>query len=202
MGFKITSTISLLLFIFSLLLMNSCSEYEKEKNGQIRDSLLKNKIKQDSILKNSNGNVGKSMRDKFEFVGDSVLLPEFDIELKLSDSAEKKLKLEQESVIVQAYFSGVPKDKTMKEYIEWGEISIGSFRVELFEERIAIFENVKISKKDYDLLSDKNFQVLINVFTGRRKSEDNLLSTGIIQDGIDVIKAKRHIINGKLIYGD
>jgi len=143
MGFKITSTISLLLFIFSMLLMNSCSEYEKEKNGQIRDSLLNNKIKQDSILKNSNGNVGKSMRDKFEFVGDSVLLPEFDIELKLSDSAEKKLKLEQESVIVQAYFSGVPKDKTMKEYIEWGEISIGSFRVELFEERIAIFENVK-----------------------------------------------------------
>lgn len=181
------------LIIFLLILFYSCSESDKENIDQ---------LKQDSILKKVDGSMEKSMRDKFGFIGDSVLIPEFEIELKLSDSAEKKLKEEKESVIVQAYFSGIPTDTTIKDYVEWGEISIGSFRVELFEKRVARFENVKISKKDYDQLSDKNFQVLINVFTGRRSSEFNLLSTEIIQEGIDVIKAKRHLIKGKLIYGD
>jgi len=72
----------------------------------------------------------------------------------------------------------------------------------LFDKRVARFENVKISKDAFELLSDKDFEVLINIFTGRRASSSNLLDTDNLQDGIESIKAKRHLLKGKLIYGD
>lgn len=130
---------------------------------------------------------------------DSVEIPEFEIEIKLNESAEKKIVDEKESIIVQAYFLGIPKDTTLKEYIDEGKIGIGSRRVELFESRVAKFENLKISKKDYEGLKDRNFEVLINVFTGRRSSQFNLINCDLLQDGIDNIKGKRWILKGKLI---
>jgi hypothetical protein len=92
---------------------------------------------------------------------DSIEIPKFEIEIKLNETAEKKIVDEKESIIVQAYFSGIPKDTTLKDYIDEGEIGIGSQRVELFDTRVAKFENLKISKKDYEGLKDKNFEVLI-----------------------------------------
>ena len=130
---------------------------------------------------------------------DSMEIPTFEIEIKLNELAEKKIVDEKESIIVQAYYSGIPKDTTLKEYIDRGKISIGSQRVELFDNRIAKFENMKISKKDYESLRDKNFEVLINVFTGRKTSSFNLINCDLFQDGIETIKGKRLILKGKLI---
>jgi hypothetical protein len=130
---------------------------------------------------------------------DSVEIPNFEIEIKLNETAEKKINDDKESIIVQAYFSGIPKDTTLQDYIDEGEISIGSHKVELFETRVAMFENLKISGKDYEELKDKNFEVLINVFTGRRTSQFNLINCDLLQDKIDNIKGRRWILKGKLI---
>jgi len=130
---------------------------------------------------------------------DSVEIPKFEIEIKLNETAEKTIVDEKESIIVQAYFFGIPKDTTLKDYIDEGKIGIGSQRVELFETRVAKFENFKISKKDYEGLKDKNFEVLINVFTGRRTSQFNLINCDLLQDGIDTIKGRRWILKGRLI---
>lgn len=110
---------------------------------------------------------------------------------------QKSLESIRESV--ENYIIITPKDKTSDEYDKFGKIDIGSSKVELLDERVAIFKNVKISKKAFDMLADKNFEVLINVFTGRRSSPSNLLKTDFMQERIDSIKEERHILKGKLI---
>jgi hypothetical protein len=191
----------LILSIFIISFLTSCSNVDK-RNSNDKNELYNDSLVIETEVNNKKELSEKLMEDQFVFIGDSVILPEFEIEIKLSENAEKKLKTDKESIIVQAYFSGIPIDTTMADYIKWGKISIGSYRIELFDKRIARFENVKISKDEFQLLSDKNFEVLINVFTGRRTTSSNLLNTDILQDGIETIKAKKHILKGKLIYGD
>ncbi len=135
---------------------------------------------------------------------DSVLVPKFEIELKLSEKAEEKLLADKETVIVQALFFGIPKDTTLQseEYQELGRLTIGSKTIELKKERIARFYNCKISKKTLKSLSDKNFEVNINVFTGRKSSSYNLIDCEFLQEGIDSVKNKRLVLKGKLLFGE
>ena len=140
-----------------------------------------------------------SLNTSFRISGDSVLIPGFIIALNLSDKAEKELKDQHESVIVQAYFAGEPKDTTTEEYIENGELNVGSYRIELFDKRIAKFENVKIAKTSLDALKDKNFEVLINVFSGRHATDLNILDCDILQEKILTVAGKKFVLNGKLI---
>jgi hypothetical protein len=188
-----------------LLILTSCSDTDrtnKNESENSKNSVIKPDTSLNSDLKIPNKFSGKPINENFSFIGDSVELPDFEIEIILSENAEKKLKIGNESVIVKAYFSGIPKDTTLEEYIEFGAISIGSFQIEIFDKRVVRFEKVKISKSKYEKLEDKNFEVLINVFSGRRSSMYNLLESDILQAGINSIKGKRHILKGKLIYGD
>ncbi len=130
---------------------------------------------------------------------DSMLIPSFEIKLSLSDSAEHLLRTRKESVIVKAYYSGVPKDTSAKDYKEWGKIFLPSRSIELMQSRIAKFHNIKISKETYNSLADKNIEVLINVFSGRRSTENNLLECNILQDKISNIRDKSFTLTGKLI---
>ena len=167
-------------------LINSVYNIDEESNIKAQETVIEN----------------RPLIDTFTFVGDSVILPAFEISLSLSKKTEEKLKGSNESIIISAEFSGKPIDTTTEEYQEWGEIHIGSHKIELFNSRIARFDNAKISKSSYELLKDKNFQVLINVFSGRRSSRDNLLNCDGLQEGIETVKGKRHHLKGKLIYGD
>ena len=126
---------------------------------------------------------------------DSIVIPAFQIEVDLHDSS-KKLKSRRETIIVAAYFSGIPSDKSSPEYNKKGTVSIGSHSIELIEEGIAGFKNVRVSRSSYEALEDKNFDVLINVFSGRKSSKDNILRCGILQMPIDEIKGKTHKISG------
>ncbi|NOT76283.1 MAG: hypothetical protein HOP08_15250 [Cyclobacteriaceae bacterium] len=138
--------------------------------------------------------------DGLTLEGDSIRLPSFDIEISLSDKAEKKLSNANETIIVQAYLSGTPKDSVVSNLIdEMGEVNLGSSRVELNKPGNAHFEGAKISTKAYSILKEKDFQVLINVFSGRRSSESNLIECEILQETITNIKAKKHTLKGKLI---
>lgn len=184
--------ISLIIIIF----FNSCSSSSINADDKLaeKSSIINNKSNDSVVTKPI------PMNDKFTFIGDSVLIPTFEIEVQLNDKAEKKLKTDKETIIVQAYFDGIPKDTTQEEFIEWGKTHIGSHGIELSNSRVARFQNVKISKIAFEELQDKNFEVLINVFSGRKSSLYNLLSCEILQEGIETIKAKRSILKGELIY--
>jgi hypothetical protein len=137
-----------------------------------------------------------------EMDGDSVLIPDFEIEVSLSPNAEKKLKEYNETVIVSAMFSGVPKDTTSEEYLIWGQMGINDFKIELTNQRIARFEKVRFHSSVLNKLSDVDIFLLINVFSGRRSSENNILDVEFLQDKMSVIKGKKYILKGKLIGED
>ena len=131
--------------------------------------------------------------------GDSVRIPSFEIALDLSPEAEVKLKADKETVIVSAMFSGKPKDTTSDEYQFMGEISIQNYNVELTDQRIARFENVRFHSSVLNKLADKDISFLINVYSGRRSTENNILDCEFLQDKMSVITGKRIVLKGKLI---
>lgn len=152
------------------------------------------KIEIDSLSRNDLGYL--------QLDGDSVLIPDFEIEVSLSPNAEKKLKEDNETVIVSAMFSGVPKDTTSEEYLIWGQMGINDFKIELTNQRIARFEKVRFHSSVLNKLSDVDIFLLINVFSGRRSSENNILDVEFLQDKMSVIKGKKYILKGKLIGED
>ena len=65
----------------------------------------------------------------------------------------------------------------------------------------AVFKDVKYDKKLYDVLTeqDRDVQLLINVFSGRKSSDLNLLNCDIFQDKMSVIAGKDYAISCTLI---
>jgi hypothetical protein len=141
----------------------------------------------------------KTIAEEFTPAGDSIILPPFEVTVQLSGKAREKLAASNETIIVSAILSGIPKDTTMKEYQEWGEFALGHVEVEIPEPGTASFTNAKILKSDYDLLASKDIQVLINVYSGRKSTGDNLLDCEILQEPISKVRQQKNILNGKLI---
>jgi len=133
--------------------------------------------------------------------GDSILIPDFEIEVSLSPKAEKKLKEDNETVMVSAMFSGVPKDTLSNEYQFMG-LSVKNYNIELTTQRIARFDKVRFHSSILNKLSDADIFLLINVFSGRRSSENNILDVEILEDKMSVVKGKKYILKGKLIGED
>jgi len=133
--------------------------------------------------------------------GDSILIPDFEIEVSLSPKAEKKLKEDNETVIVSAMFSGTPKDTLSNEYQFMG-ISVKNYDIELTTQRIARFDKVRFHSSILNKLSDADIFLLINVFSGRRSSENNILDVEILEDKMSVVKGKKYILKGKIIGED
>jgi hypothetical protein len=143
-----------------------------------------------------------SEENYYTFINDSVEIPPFEVELSLSQKAEAKLKEGKETIIVRAFFTGQPKDTSLREFQKHGEIFITSSEKELFEARLAKFSGVRFSKKEYNSLSNKNISVTINVFSGRKFYQDNLLDIPAVFDSTSNIKGRKFLLQGKLIYGD
>ena len=179
---------SIKIFLITLLFI-SCSSPAKEKN------VFKNNDTIPVIKKEDSKPVPVS--DYFKVAGDSAEIPTFEIQVELSDKAEKKLKDQKESVIVTAYFNGIPKDTT--KYMKDGHYAVGANSIELTNSRNAIFKGVKISKDEYESLASKDIEVLINIYSGRRSSEMNLLDCDILEKPISEVRGQKFIIKGKLI---
>jgi hypothetical protein len=130
---------------------------------------------------------------------DSVMLPAFNIVLQLSKAAEEKLASMKETVIVDADLSGIPKDTTLEAYRETGEFAIGNYRVELSSDRTARFDHLAVSKADFEKLADPDVEVLVNIYSGRRSSPNNILDCEFLQKNISAIRGQQIVLKGKLI---
>ena len=181
---KFMATVCLMAILFS------CASNEGKTSGAIADSAGNH-----AVLKGDTaGGMGYLTMDK-----DSLLIPSFKIEISLSRQANEKLARSKETIIVAAWFSGVPKDTTSKEYAESGEMFLASANAELSNSRVASFEGIKFSKAAYDSLADKNISVLINVVSGRRTTQDNLLDCNILSKKMSEVKGQKFVLTGKLI---
>ena len=184
------------LFINGIIVLSlfSCASKNSNENGVLTPVTSNIFTTKDSTVANNS--------EGFLYTGDSVEIPAFEIEIILSKKADQKLKAGKETIIVKAFFSGIPKDTTLKEYKEDGEIGIVFPEIELSNTRIAKFQGIRFSRKIYDALADKDISLLINVYSGRRSTSDNLLNCDILSEKISKVKGKRFTLHGKLIYGD
>jgi len=157
-------------------------------------------------LEHPDANEQTQNSDYLKIVGDSVEIPFFEIELNLSEKAEAKLKTDHETVIVMAYFEGIANMENIpdkyKDRAGFGRLHLLSYPIELTDKRMARFENITFPKDLYDLLENKDIMLLINVFSGRQSTEDNLLEVDILEGNMSELKEKRFTLNGKLIYND
>jgi len=176
-------------FLLIVIFLSACSDGSDKKVAEKKTT--------ETETGNANSKFGYFKPD-----GDSLIVPAFEIEVHLSQKAEAKLSKENETIIVSASFIGIPKDTTSTAFLESGETGIAGKDIEIRNGSIAKFENIKFSKSLYDSLSDKDIQLLINVFSGRHSSTDNLLDCGIIEDKLSKVQGKKFKIDCKLIYGE
>jgi len=181
--------ISSIIFIAAFLL--SCNSNDVKKNDTPAGDTTKVN-KPDTSLTNNLG--------YFKIEGDSLVIPAFEIKVSLSPKAEEKLKARKETIIVAAYFSGQPKDTTIAEFQESGAMSVAVSHTEIRNDSIvAKIEGAKFARSLYDSLADKDIQVLINVYSGRRSGPDNLLACDILDEKMSAAQGKQFTIKGKLI---
>lgn len=182
---RIFSIISLIAFLLS------CNSNDVKKN----DTAAGDTTKVNKPDSSSTNNLGY-----FKIEGDSLVIPSFEIKVSLSPKAEEKLKAKKETIIVAAYFSGQPKDTTTKEFQESGSMSLAMTHTEIRSDSVvAKIEGAKFARSVYDSLADKDIQLLINVYSGRRSGPDNLLNCDILEEKMSVVQGKQYTIKGKLI---
>lgn len=136
--------------------------------------------------------------DFYKVEGDSIVIPTFEIEVSNSTKAGRTLSNRKETVIVSAMFNGEPLNAQDRDEI--GMMPVLDKNMELTgNNRVARFEGLKFSRKQLDKLADKDINLLINVYSGRRTSEDNLIDCGILQMQASGFANKRFVIGCKLI---
>ena len=126
-------------------------------------------------------------------VASSSNFADFRVDLSLSKRAEQSLNENKESVVVVAEFTGKPKKGALKSYVnDLGEIELGWAKLEVAPGENAMFKNIALKADALEQTDNGDPQVLVNVFSGRKSSKDNMLICGIYQGGL------RHIQGGNV----
>ncbi|MGE3645194.1 MAG: hypothetical protein AB7F96_15200 [Beijerinckiaceae bacterium] len=125
----------------------------------------------------------------------------FSVTLRFSNAAKRKLSAMGELVTVSAMYGGEPK-RGAKEAGEDGTLGLGSEdKTVTPEEQRLVFRGVYDRKLARRALKGAP-QLLINVYSARRKHQDNLLDCGIWDGPLRNAAAARIAITCKLIYAD
>ena len=138
----------------------------------------------------------------FTVEGDSLLVPPFGIEISLSPAAEQKIVGGKETIVVSVMLDGTPTDPANASIAEDGTFYVGGAEQEISYGQVARFNNLRIAKSIYDQLSDKDPNLTVNVYTGRKSSPNNLITGDFLSGKISTLVNKNHKLNYKLIYGD
>ncbi len=114
--------------------------------------------------------------------------PDFSIQVVLTEKAQKKMKKSKETIIISFEFGNEisPDGDSIQDEIE------------LVDTFVANTKSIKIEPEKF-LKFRSDYEVLVNVYSGRKSSEYNLLSCDMIQDKITAIKGKTHDIKCDLI---
>jgi hypothetical protein len=131
---------------------------------------------------------------------EAILFPGFTIKITYSGKAFQTLKQKGETVIAAAYISGDPKKGTPQKYLdELGRISFDDIRTEVPPGEDAVFKVIKLNKKDLDYIDEHGPELVINVFSGRKSSQFNLISCEPYEDSLKSAENKTIEIHCELI---
>jgi hypothetical protein len=124
----------------------------------------------------------------------------FDVQVTLSEKAKVRLTASKETIIVAGYLVGDPKKQAAKKYIdEMGQVSLGTIKTEIQPGQVAHFGEVKMKKDALAQIDDNGPQLLINVYSGRKSSKDNLVDCGIYEGALKPVEGTTIPISCKLI---
>lgn len=128
----------------------------------------------------------------------------FSVEITLSDRAKKKLIDSKETVVVIGFFTGSPRQGVpLTQYEKYlsrpGPIGLADVEVEVPPGKIAEFGKIKLNQDALAQIDDQGPQLLINVVSGRKSSEDNLLACDIYEGALTSVQGKSIPIKCKLI---
>lgn len=131
----------------------------------------------------------------------------FRVEVSLSEKAKKKLNESKETVIAIAYFTGTVRGgipfRQYKQYASRpGPIGLGETEIEVSPGKPADFSDLKLNQGALPLLDSSGPQLLINVVSGRKSSENNLLDCDIYEGPLKSVVGTSIPIHCKLIYGE
>jgi hypothetical protein len=134
--------------------------------------------------------------------GDSILVPPFEIEVALSPKAKDRIVNSNETIVIDVFLEGTPKDPSKVHLEEDDSFYVGAAKREISYGQIARFDNLKFPKKIYDQLADKDVDLTVNIYTGRKSSQNNLITGDFLGDKVSNVINKRFTMNEKLILGD
>ncbi|WP_320054452.1 hypothetical protein [uncultured Acetobacteroides sp.] len=134
---------------------------------------------------------------------DSVAIRPFEITVSLSPKARAKIVGNKETIFVDVSITGEHKPTTPAKLIaEDGQFYVASVRKEIRYGQVARFDSIKMSRYIYNELLNKDADVTVNVYSGRKSSEDNLLNSELLSEKISKVVNRKSTIKSKLIYGD
>jgi len=186
------------LTVFFLTFLFSCAAPGTHK---VKDTSEQGTPNKDTPIKKSYTTTVKKL-GFYTLEGDSVLVPSFEIEIALSPKAKTRIVDSNETIIIGVFLEGTPKDSSKVELEEDGSFYVGSAEREISYGQIARFDNLKFPKKIYDQLADKDVDLIVNIFTGRKSSQNNLITGDILADKVSNVINKRFTLNEKLIFDD
>jgi hypothetical protein len=125
---------------------------------------------------------------------------DFDVDVTLSKLAADKLAAAKEKIIVAAYWGGEPTEKASKHAEGDGQISLGAERVTISGAGgRAHIKGSTFERAHIGWVKDGALEVLVNVYSARLSSGNNLLDCGLFQDSPAKSREKPVNISCKLI---
>ncbi|HSC46741.1 MAG TPA: hypothetical protein VLG68_01500 [Gammaproteobacteria bacterium] len=123
----------------------------------------------------------------------------FHVNVSLSSQILGFLQQRKETVVVSAEYYGWPAQGAEQQADEMGEVQLGEEEVEKPNPGKAVFTGAPINKRKLKDVKDGAVQVLINVYSGRHSSPDNLLSCGFFEGSIDAVRKYDLTLTCKLL---
>ncbi len=130
----------------------------------------------------------------------AATVPGFTVTVTYSQKAMAMLLAGKETVIVVGYLYGFPIQGTPKQDVDHvGQIDMGEVKKEIAPGATATFDRVKLNQPMMKWMDSQGPQLLINVYSGRKSSPNNLLDCGIYEGALKAIQGQIVPIACKLI---
>ncbi|HEY4987992.1 MAG TPA: hypothetical protein VII39_15365 [Bradyrhizobium sp.] len=125
----------------------------------------------------------------------------FTVDVSLSPKAAATLKARGEGIVVSAMYSGEPIPSKMSKADEMGMIDLGNEDVTIAGANgRAVITGSKVATAHVGWV--KAVGVLINVYTARKTTQDNLIDCGIFEDTVTKAQATQPIVIACKIIGE
>jgi hypothetical protein len=125
----------------------------------------------------------------------------FSVNVHLSEAASTKLIDNNETIIVAGTFTGHPKQGTEARYldIKSGDVVLGDVTQEIRPGETAIFDQLNLNPDALARIDPQGPHILMDVYSGRRSSKDNLLDCDDYDGGFESIRGRTIVIRCQLI---